>query len=257
MKLYSKIFLGLSLVTVAHATPTNGEKLFNAKCSACHISTFPKDKSKLIAPPLMGVMRHVKMSYSTKDKAVDFIVDYALNPTAQKAVCMPMKIKRFGLMPSQKGSVSEEELREIASWMFDNFPKNGMNMHKGEKGKNCSASTKSKKSQPPFLIKSPNLPHMTKLIMQNWDNADLNLTKEQKEKLLVIRKETMGGVKKIKQAIQPLESEIVNFDNNLTKIAPKVKEVAKLKADATLLHLKCIKNTKEVLSEKQLEMLLK
>lgn len=98
---------------------------------------------------------------------------------------------------------------------------------------------------------------MTKLIMKNWDNADLNLTKEQKEKLLLIRKETMAGVKKIKQAIQPLESEIVNFDNNLTKVAPKVKEVAKLKADATLLHLKCIKNTKAVLSEKQLKRLLK
>lgn len=254
MKLYSKIFLGLSLVTVAHATPSNGESLFKAKCSACHISTFPEDKSKLVAPPLMGVMRHVKMKYSTKEKAVDFIVDYALNPSEQKAVCMPMKIKRFGLMPSQKGSVTQEELKEIASWMFENFPKKGMAMHKGE---NCSATTKAKKSSAPFLIKSPNLPHMTKLIMKNWDNADLNLTKEQKEKLLLIRKETMAGVKKIKQAIQPLESEIVNFDNNLTKVAPKVKEVAKLKADATLLHLKCIKNTKAVLSEKQLKRLLK
>ena len=127
-----------------------------------------------------------------------------------------------------------------------------------KKKMNCKvAKTKVKKSSAPFLIKSPNLPHMTKLIMKNWDNADLNLTKEQKEKLLLIRKETMGGVKKIKQAIQPLESEIVNFDNNLTKVAPKVKEVAKLKADATLLHLKCIKNTKEVLNEKQLKMLLK
>ena len=254
MKLYSKIFLGLSLVTVAHATPSNGESLFKAKCSACHISTFPEDKSKLVAPPLMGVMRHVKMKYSTKEKAVDFIVDYVLNPSEQKAVCMPMKIKRFGLMPSQKGSVTQEELKEIASWMFENFPKKGMGMNKG---KNCTAKPKAKKSQTPFLIKSPNLPHMTRLIMKNWDNADLNLTKEQKEKLLVIRKETMGGVKNIKQAIQPLESEIVNFDNNLTKVAPKVKEVAKLKADATLLHLKCIKNTKEVLNEKQLKMLLK
>jgi len=92
--------------------------------------------STLIAPPVMGVMRHVKMTYKTKEDAVKFISTYALNPQKSKAVCMPQKIKRFGLMPSQKGNVSIEELQTIASWMFDNFPQKGF-MGKGH-GKSCS-----------------------------------------------------------------------------------------------------------------------
>ena len=70
----------------------------------------------------MGVMRHVIMRYATKDEAVAFISEYALNPEKPKAVCMPQKIKRFGLMPSQKGNVSKEELQTIAAWMYENFP---------------------------------------------------------------------------------------------------------------------------------------
>jgi len=35
---------------------------------------------------------------------------------------MPKKIERFGLMPSQKGLVTPQELDIILPWMFDNFP---------------------------------------------------------------------------------------------------------------------------------------
>jgi cytochrome c5 len=35
---------------------------------------------------------------------------------------MPQKIARFGLMPSQKGNISDEELKAVASWMYDNYP---------------------------------------------------------------------------------------------------------------------------------------
>lgn len=80
----------------------DAETLFDTKCAACHIKTRPSDISKLVAPPLMGVMRHLKMAYPQKDEAVKFIVDYALDPKKEKAVCMPQKIQLFGLMPSQK-----------------------------------------------------------------------------------------------------------------------------------------------------------
>jgi hypothetical protein len=35
---------------------------------------------------------------------------------------MPKKIQRFGLMPSQKGNVTEAQLLKITAWMFDHFP---------------------------------------------------------------------------------------------------------------------------------------
>ncbi len=38
---------------------------------------------------------------------------------------MPQKIQRFGLMPSQKGNVTKEELEKITEWMYENFPPAG------------------------------------------------------------------------------------------------------------------------------------
>ena len=111
----------LSIGSMAYAAP-QGEVLFDQKCAACHSKSFPKDMNAVVAPAVMGVMRHVKMDYPNKADAVAFIKDYALNPSREKAICMPQKIERFGLMPSQKGNVTEEELETIASWMFDNFP---------------------------------------------------------------------------------------------------------------------------------------
>jgi len=98
------------------------EILFDTKCATCHSKTRPIDMDKVLAPALMGVMRHIKMTYPNKDEAVKFMVDYILEPTKEKAICMPQKIERFGLMPSQKGNVTEVELEKITSWMFDNFP---------------------------------------------------------------------------------------------------------------------------------------
>ena len=101
---------------------SEGKTLFTNKCASCHITSRPTDMSKLVAPPVMGVMRHVKMKHDNKKDAVAFIKDYALNPSKDKSLCMPKKIEKFGLMPSQKGNVTEEELKVIAGWMFDNFP---------------------------------------------------------------------------------------------------------------------------------------
>ena len=111
------------------------EKLFNNKCAVCHVKTKPSDMQTLVAPPVMGVIRHVKMKYNTKEDAIKFISEYVLNPQKDKAVCMPQKIKHFGLMPSQKGNVTEAELQTIASWMYDNFPPKG----KMSKGMKCQS----------------------------------------------------------------------------------------------------------------------
>jgi len=101
---------------------TSAEGLYDTKCSACHIKTRPVVKSALVAPPIMGVMRHVKMTYKTKEEAVKFISEYVMDPQKAKAVCMDNKIERFGLMPSQKGNLTDEELHTIAEWIYDNFP---------------------------------------------------------------------------------------------------------------------------------------
>jgi hypothetical protein len=68
--------------------------------------------------------------------SIEFLVDYVQNPSKDKAVCMPQKISKFGLMPSQKENITPKELEIVTGWMFDNFPPSnfkgrGMGMGKG------------------------------------------------------------------------------------------------------------------------------
>jgi len=114
--------------------------------------------------------------------------------------------------------------------------------------------TKKKKSAP-FLIMGK-MPHLTKQVMMNWDELELN--KDQEEKLTKIRKETMGAIKKVKPEITKLEDEVAKAAMSGEKpetLKEKVDQIAKLKAEATMAHIKCIHDTKSVLTDKQLKLL--
>ncbi|MBL4593484.1 MAG: cytochrome c [Flavobacteriales bacterium] len=122
---------------------SEGETLFKAKCTACHTTTKPEDMSKLIAPPMMGVMMHVKKGVKGKtetekrENAIDFIVDYVQNPSAEKSM-----MGKFKVMPSQKANVTVAEIETIANYLYDNFPAKGMKhgkMKKGNKKSGCEA----------------------------------------------------------------------------------------------------------------------
>ena len=130
--------VGLLGLTSTLFASNSAQNLFDNKCSMCHIKTMPQDKSKLVAPPVMGLMHHLKMKYPNKQDAVAFIVDYVQNPTRAKALCKPQKIQHFGLMPSQKGNITPQELQKVASWMFDTYPpsnfKGGMMKKYGMQG---------------------------------------------------------------------------------------------------------------------------
>ena len=130
MKLKTTIMLSLSVLTTSTLFASNdGAAIFDTKCASCHIKTRPtaQMRNTLIAPPIMGVMRHVKDTYGNdKEKAVAFIKDYVMNPSQEKAVCIPQSIQRFGLMPSQKGLLTPKELDKVADYIYDNFPFQGM-----------------------------------------------------------------------------------------------------------------------------------
>jgi len=147
MKTKIILLIGAALLfTPMTYAQTSGEALFDAKCASCHIKMRPSDISTLMAPPAMGVMRHVKMKYGTKEEAIKFITEYTLDPQESKAVCMSDKIKRFGLMPSQKGNVSTEELAVIAGWMYENFGNQGQGNPKCKNG-NCRGQGSGKASK--------------------------------------------------------------------------------------------------------------
>ena len=257
MKITKTLFFTLTLLNITNASPT-GEELTKTKCATCHMLEVPKPNtiSTLKAPPLHAVLFHIKSEIENPIEQKKFIMDYVINPKASKSVCESNKVKNFGVMPSQKGKVTQEELSLISDYVIKTFPTPKFvqmitSMHKNGKMHGLKNS--------PFLMNQEALPHLTKILLQNWDKAKLALTNEQKAKLLVVRKETMKGVKKIKKALKPLETEVIDMivdGEDLTKIQPKVDEVAKLKAQATMIHLKCLKDSIEVLTDKQMEYIL-
>ena len=112
-----RITLMLSLATALFAN--NAEELFMNKCAICHIMQRPTDKSQMIAPPAKGIMFHMSEAIGSDEKILAHIKSFTLNPTKEKAICP--SVRRFGLMPSQKENITEEELDIVAKWMIENL----------------------------------------------------------------------------------------------------------------------------------------
>jgi len=123
----SFLFLGCQSDTKKSAS-LDGAKLIKQKCSACHNldlppSTYEDEK----APPMMAVAFHMKGFMQVSDeslripKAIEFVKDYVINPSASKSLCDKKSLEDYGVMPSQKGNVSEDELDAIAHYMFEHY----------------------------------------------------------------------------------------------------------------------------------------
>lgn len=250
----------LFAITIAGTTlfASSGEELIKAKCASCHTLAIPKAEMmpSFKAPPMDAVMFHMKDVIPDESDMKAFILDYVYNPDASKSVCESHKVQKFGVMPSLKGKVSEKELESIAAYMIATYPRAKFvrtirEILRNDKMRGLVNS--------PFLVNNAGLPHMTKLLLENWDKAKLALSDDQKSKLLVVRKNTMGGIKKLKGKIIELENEIAEdmMDReDINTLDEKIEEIAKMKIEATKIHLKCISDTTTILSDEQVTYLL-
>jgi hypothetical protein len=110
----------------------------------------------------------------------------------------------------------------------------------------------------PFLI-TGTIPHLTKLLMQQWDNPELNLSAQQKTDLLQVRAKTLTNVKKIAPEIGSLEQQVAEgifAGQTPVELSSMVFAIAKLKAEETMIQLECIDTTSKILDQQQLEILL-
>ena len=116
----------LLLMTIAGSTlfASSGEALIKTKCATCHTLEIPKAEimPSFKAPPMDAVMFHMKDVISDESEMKAFILDYVYNPDASKSVCESNKVQKFGVMPSQKGKVSKEELAAISDYMIATYP---------------------------------------------------------------------------------------------------------------------------------------
>jgi Ribonuclease G/E len=143
-----------------------------------------------------------------------------------------------------------------------------MQAQKGQNGmmQQCKGKMNSKKRmmkqkmklKSPFLIKH-GIPHLTKMIMPYMNDPVFNLTKEQKIALSKVRVDTMDAIMQAKQKVAMLRKEIIKASQagvSSDKLKDKVTELALVEAATTMTHLKCIEETKAILTKDQLYFLL-
>lgn len=106
----------------------NGKALLTQKCSACHnLDMPPKNYDNEIAPSIMAVTFHLKDFIKSDNpsehegRVVSFVQDYVMEPTAEKSICDKKSLDNYGLMPSQKGKVSNDELKAIVEYMYEHY----------------------------------------------------------------------------------------------------------------------------------------
>jgi len=126
--------LPLMLLADEAADLKAGQKVFDQVCSKCHTERLDKKTAlktfkTLKAPPMNEVAQQIKTNIIIKDEDEDvhravviaFIKDYIKYPELAKTMCNPGAVDRFGVMPTQKSRLSEEEINAVSTWLYDRY----------------------------------------------------------------------------------------------------------------------------------------
>lgn len=112
----------------------DGRDIYQKHCMQCHVEMMEKKEvirtlHTLKAPPMIEVSNRLKENVIISDDDDDvkrrvivaFIKDYIENPSINYSMCHPMAIEKFGIMPSLKGKLSDEERQTVAEWVYDRY----------------------------------------------------------------------------------------------------------------------------------------
>ena len=107
----------------------SGEELFSTYCAGCHHNVVGVNESggkvtKIYeAPYAKEVIEKLKVETKTKEAFVIFVKDYIETPDTRKSLYGQKAIKSFGLMPSLKGVMSDEESTKLAEYLYSDYGK--------------------------------------------------------------------------------------------------------------------------------------
>ena len=124
----------LALGTPLLASDIDATQLFQNKCAFCHITDLSRmdNKSAFIAPPADEIMTHAKLEYGKdKAKAIKSMSEYIMAPDPQKTFCA--SIETFGMMPAQKGIITQKEAEAIIDMMYTKYPRKEFTAKEAEK----------------------------------------------------------------------------------------------------------------------------
>lgn len=112
----------------------DGYRVYQRVCQECHVEMMSKEEAlkhfkELKAPPMVEVSNQLKNNIVTMDEDDDvkrrvviaFIKDYIENPSLDYSMCNAMAIERFGIMPSQRGKLTRDEIDAVATWVYDRY----------------------------------------------------------------------------------------------------------------------------------------
>jgi len=105
-------------------------KLFETNCKKCHataigINTEVEGEYKLEfpAPYVADVVKKIAKKTKTKEQFVAYIKEYINDPDMRKSLYGKRAIKKFGLMPPLKGVMSDEEITQLAEYLYETYNK--------------------------------------------------------------------------------------------------------------------------------------
>lgn len=130
---FTRILTLISLASAALAA-ADGYAVYQTHCKQCHVEMMRKAETvkrfkTLKAPPMVEVSNRLKANIMITDDDDDvkrrvviaFIKDYVEHPDLQYSMCHAMAIERFGIMPSLKGKLKDDEIQAVAEWVYDRY----------------------------------------------------------------------------------------------------------------------------------------
>jgi hypothetical protein len=112
----------------------DGYKVYQKQCMQCHAEMMEKSEvlkvlKTLKAPPMVEVSNRLKENILLKEDddtvkrrvVIAFIKDYIESPSIDYSMCHLGAIDRFGIMPSLKGKLKEDERQAVAEWVYDRY----------------------------------------------------------------------------------------------------------------------------------------
>lgn len=128
-----KVFLVLVMASFS-IFGADGYAVYKKQCMQCHVEMMEKQEvlkkfKTLKAPPMVEVSNRLKENIILKEEddtikrrvIIAFIKDYIENPSIDYSMCHLGAIDQFGIMPSLKGKLSEEERQVVAEWVYDRY----------------------------------------------------------------------------------------------------------------------------------------
>lgn len=227
----TSILLTPMLYTAANANDdlSEGKKLFEATCNACHgVAVGGMNMNKRIAPPIAGVRKHYLDAYPDKESFVNAVTSWINKQDANKSL-MRGAIRKFKIMPPIP--VPAEDAKKIAAYIYngnierpDGFEKHIQEMHGSQKGANKMESRSAGSKNNRKKMGMGGKKQMRGMMRQ------LNLSPQQKQKMQALIQAKRSTIDPLKKQLQGIKQQINQLDTANSDYKKQIFSLADQKA---------------------------